>query len=195
MGFVFPPQDERAALAPAGTAKIPFAFDHCPATPRALPHLVLVDGRRLDAMHDLSGVVGDGGHEPLGIKSARFDFPQLGLPLTGQLRRLQPLIIDHSYQISAQIRCSEGLVVADDVAAFKQSLDDCGSRGRRSHAALLEGFFELVIVYQFAGSFHCPQQRVFRERLGRSGFATFDERLVRTALARATAINRVSTAL
>ena len=132
--LVLPPEDERAALPPAGAAEPPLPLDHRAAAARAVAEPARVDRGRVAGADDLAGVPGDLRHEPARVQAAALDLAELRLPLARQLRALQAPVLDERHEVAAQVRRGQRLLLPRDVAPRQQGLDDRRPRRRRAQA-------------------------------------------------------------
>src|SRR5262249_42887048 len=153
-----PPEDERAALLPAGAAEPPLPLDDRTATARAVAEPPRVDRGCITRADDLGGIVGDLAHEPARVEPAALNLAELRLPLPRQLRALQPPVLHQGHEVATQVRRGEHLLLPGDVAPLEQRLNDRRPRRGRAQALLLERLLELLVVDQLAGRLHRPQQ-------------------------------------
>ena len=128
-----------------------------------------LDLRPGDLRHQLRDHPRHFGHELVeGVLAPRHP-RELLLPAAGQLGRLQERRRQHPDEGDALRRGDQRLLLALDVAALEQRLDDGGARGRRAEAGVLHGEPQLLVLDLLPGRLHRAQQarlRVARRRLG-----------------------------
>ena len=96
---------------------------------------------------------------------AVLDVAELVLPVAGQLRRGELVLLEHRDHLQALRRRLEVAADALDVLAADQRLDRLRARRRRAEAGLLHRLAQLLVVDQLAGGLHRGEQR----RLGVAG--------------------------
>src|SRR5439155_18120581 len=129
--------------------------------------LLLVE--RGDLLDSGTGELFDVLDELAAVFVAVLDVGEALLPVAGQLRRGERVLLEHRDHLEALRRRGEILARALDVLAADQGLDRLGARGRGAEPALLHGLAQLLVVDQLAGGLHRREQRglgVARRRLG-----------------------------
>ena len=151
------PQYVVTALGPGRTTVALATLNDRLGATRTLAKTLLGFGREAVAEQALD-VVADLAHEGRALQIARLDLLELGLPLAGQLRRLECWILDDRGQVAAEVGDAQRLLVAVDVAPGDQGLDDRGACGRCTEAAAAHRLAQLLVVDQLARGLHRGEQ-------------------------------------
>ena len=124
---------------------------------------------RVERLDGLAREQRDVAHEVLARLLAVLDLAEPLLPVAGQARRGQRVLVEQPDHVQALLGGDQRAAVALDVADVDQALDDRGARGGRADAGVLHGLAQLVVVDELARGLHRGQQRrvgVAARRLG-----------------------------
>src|SRR5262249_46709285 len=127
------------------------------------PELLLVERR--DLVDGLLREVGDPLHERRAVAAAVLDLRELVLPVAGEFRRGELVLLEHRDHLDALGRRLQVLADALDVLAPDEDLDRLRACRRRPETGVLHRLARLLVVDQLAGGLHRGEQR----RLGVAG--------------------------
>ena len=141
-------------------------------TPRFRVILSLASALGADGGHHVAHIALDLEHEGGEVALAALDARQLRFPLAGHRGALH-VRVDHGDERDALVRRGQHLVLADDVLAAEERLEDRGACRRRAEAALAHRLGDLLLFERAACRLHGGEQRAVGEA-GRRSRASWD---------------------
>src|SRR5262249_32816321 len=123
LAAVFPPENERAAVTPAGAAKTALPLDDRSAAARAVPEPGWINRSRFARADDVARVLDDLRHELARVELPPLDLLEFRLPLARKLGGFQGPVPDQGHEVTAEVRRGKRLVHPHDVASREECLN------------------------------------------------------------------------